>query len=55
MLSIMAQGFTYADAWHMSMREWRRYTALAAAWSIPPDERAGTVFRPTSANDEGYY
>lgn len=42
-LSVMAHGFSYAEAWHMSPRDYRRFSALASAWSIPEDERMGTV------------
>jgi hypothetical protein len=50
-LSLMAHGFTYDEAWHMGWREWRRYAALAAAWSIPQDRRTGMVVRGTASND----
>lgn len=42
-LSLMAHGFSYAEAWHMGHADYRRYSALAAAWAIPPDEREGIV------------
>lgn len=35
----MAHGFTYDEAWHMGFRDYHRYAGLAAAWSIPYDER----------------
>jgi hypothetical protein len=35
----MAHGFTYDEAWHMGLRDYRRYAGLAAAWSIPYDRR----------------
>lgn len=44
-LSIMAHGFTYGEAWHMSFRDYRRYSGLAAAWSIPRDRREEQVKR----------
>lgn len=50
MLSVMAHGFSYAEAWHMSFRDYRRYTRLAAAWSIPADQRDGLVRRATEAD-----
>lgn len=54
MLSVMAHGFTYDEAWHMSFRDYHRYSGLAAAWSIPYDEREGTVFKPTAADVDRY-
>lgn len=45
MLSIMAHGFTYDEAWHMSLRDYWRYSGLAAAWSIPRDQREEPVKR----------
>ena len=54
-LSVMAHGFSYPEAWHMSFREYDRYSRLAAAWSIPRDQREGTTFRPTAGGAEGYY
>jgi hypothetical protein len=42
-LSLMSQGFGYTEAWHMSPRDWRRYTAISAAASIPSDDRVTTV------------
>lgn len=51
----MAHGFSYDEAWHMAYRDYRRFTAIASAWSIPPSERAGLTVKPTSDNDEGYY
>lgn len=53
-LSVMAHGFSYAEAWHMSWRDYRRYTALASAWSIPYDERDELVFQPTAADADAY-
>ena len=47
MLSLMAHGFSYDDAYHMSKRDYRRYTGLAAAWSIPEGERAGVIRKGT--------
>ena len=44
-LSIMAHGFTYDESWHMSFRDYRRYAGLAAAWSIPRDQREEPVKR----------
>lgn len=46
-LSLMAHGFSYDDAYHMSRRDYRRYTGLAAAWSIPEDDRAGVIRKGT--------
>lgn len=46
-LSLMAHGFSYDDACHMSKRDYRRYTGLAAAWSIPEDDRAGVIRKGT--------
>lgn len=53
-LSVMAHGFAYDEAWHMSLGEYHRYTALAAAWAIPPDEREGTVVRATAAQADDF-
>lgn len=49
-LSIMAHGFTYDEAWHMGWRDYHRYAGLAAAWSIPADERDGLVVRGTDTS-----
>ena len=43
----MAHGFSYDDAYHMSKRDYRRYTGLAAAWSIPEGERTGVTRKGT--------
>ena len=53
-LSVMAHGFSYPEAWHMSFRDYHRYTALAAAWSIPCDQREAVTFRPTARDAERY-
>ena len=53
-LSVMAHGFTYDEAWHMSLRDYHRYTSLAAAWSIPYDQRESVKFRPTAADTDDY-
>lgn len=50
MLSVMAIGFTYAEAWHMGFRDYQRYTALATAWAIPDSEREQPVRRATRAD-----
>jgi len=50
----MAHGFSYAEAWHMGWREYYRFAALAAAWSIPHDEREMAVFKPTAADNDAY-
>jgi len=50
----MAHGFTYSDAWHMSYRDYRRYTRLAAAWSIPYDQRESVTFRASRENAEEF-
>lgn len=49
-LSAMAQGFTYSEAWNMSYRDYNRYSSIAQAWSIPPDMREGTIRRATKAD-----
>lgn len=49
-LSLMANGFSYGEAMHMSPRDARRYAAIAAAWSIPSDERDGVVRAATAAD-----
>jgi len=51
---MMAHGFSYSDAWHMSYRDYRRYAGLAAAWSIPADEREGIVRRATAADGDDF-
>ena len=53
-LSVMAHGFTYAEAWHMSHRDYRRYAGLARAWSIPFDQRESVTFRPTARDAEDF-
>ena len=50
----MAHGFTYEDAWHMSFRDYERYTSLAEAWSIPFEEREGTIRRATAADADDF-
>jgi len=50
----MAHGFTYDEAWHMSFRDYHRYTRLAAAWSIPYDQRESVRFSPTAADTDDY-
>lgn len=42
-MALVQSGFSLADAWHMSPLDAERYSAIHAAWSIPPDERVGTV------------
>ena len=44
-LSTMAHGFSYEEAWHMSFRDYHRYSGLATAWSIPYDRREEPVKR----------
>jgi hypothetical protein len=44
-LALMGAGFSYAEAWGMSPRDAKRYSAISAAWAIPPDERVGQVRR----------
>jgi hypothetical protein len=46
----MAHGFSYEDAWNMSYRDYGRYSCIAAAWSIPPDEREQSVRKGTRAD-----
>ncbi len=53
-LSLMAHGFSYTEAWHMSMRDYRRYTRLAAAWSIPSNEREDGVKRGSRGDMDEY-
>lgn len=50
----MAHGFTHDEAWHMGWRDYHRYAALAAAWSIPYDERELAIFKPTAADNDRY-
>ena len=50
----MAHGFSYDEAWHMSHRAYRRYTALAAAWAIPPDERMPPTRRATAQDEDDF-
>ena len=49
-LSVMAHGFSYDEAWHMSLRDYNRYTGLAAAWSIPEEQRAARMVRGTASS-----
>lgn len=49
-LSVMAHGFGYAEAWHMPYRDYLRYTGLAAAWSIPHDQRQPRYVRGTQSS-----
>jgi hypothetical protein len=50
----MAHGFTYEEAWHMGFREYARYSSLAAAWSIPRDQRESVTFRATEEDNDLY-
>jgi len=53
-LSVMAHGFCYDDAWHMGFPEYRRFTSLAAAWAIPSDQREGAVRWATAEDADRY-
>lgn len=46
--SLMQSGFTYSEAFHMSPRDYRRFSGIFAAWAIPPDRRSGGTRRATS-------
>lgn len=48
--SLISNGFTYQEAMHMSPRDYRRYSALFAAWSIPANERVGGAKAATQAD-----
>lgn len=48
----MAHGFSYEDAWNMGYRDYRRYSLIAAAWSIPPEEREESVRVGTRADQD---
>lgn len=38
-VSLMDMGFSYHEAWEMTFAEYRRYTSIAHAWAIRPDDR----------------
>ena len=48
--SLMAFGFTFTEAFHMSPRDYRRYASIQASWSIPKDQREGGVRMATQAD-----
>lgn len=48
--TLMSFGFSYQDAYHMSPRDYRRYAAINAAYSIPADEREGGLRLATQAD-----
>lgn len=48
----MSFGFSYQDAYHMSLRDYRRYASINAAYSIPADQREGGVRRGTASDAE---
>jgi hypothetical protein len=50
-LALMHMGFTYSEAAHMSIADYRRYMAIERAWSIPPDRRVFT--KMATAEDDG--
>jgi hypothetical protein len=43
-------GFTYEEAWHMSYLDYRRYSAINYASSIPEDKRIGGAKIATQAD-----
>lgn len=50
MASLMQNGFTYSEAFHMSPRDYRRYSGIFAAWSIPASEREEGARAATNAD-----
>ena len=48
--SLMQSGFTYAEAFHMSPRDYRRFSGIFSAWAIPRSER-GDGTRKATASD----
>jgi len=50
----MAHGFSHDEAWHMSFRDYHRYTRLAAAWSIPYDQRESVTFVASERDSEDF-
>ena len=50
----MAHGFTHEDAWHMSYRDYWRYAGLAAAWTIPRDQRETVTFVASDGDAEDF-
>jgi hypothetical protein len=49
-VSAMGCGFSYAEAFHMSPRDARRYVGIYAASRIPPDDMVGGT-RVATASD----
>ncbi len=49
-LSLMRVGFTYSEAFHMSPRDARRYTAIQYASSISQKEREEGTRAATAAD-----
>jgi hypothetical protein len=47
---LMRMGFTYEEAWHMSYLDYRRYSAINYASSIPEDKRIGGAKIATQAD-----
>lgn len=48
--SLMASGFSYQDALHISPRDYRRYTGIFSSWAIPPDDREAGAVAATQAD-----
>lgn len=39
----MSCGFTYGDAYHMSLRDFRRYVGIFSSWQVPEKDREDGV------------
>ena len=44
-VSLLEMGFTYENAWDMTLAEYRRYTSIAHAWAIRADDRVHAFVR----------
>lgn len=49
-VTLMGMGFTYAESWDMTLPEYRRYSAINHAWSIPKDRRDNMTIKATQAD-----
>lgn len=47
---LMRMGFTYGEAWHMGYLDYRRFSAINYASSIPEDKRIGGAKVATQAD-----
>lgn len=41
--SLMSIGFSYTEAWHMSLRDYRRYVGIVSSWHVPDKDREDGV------------